>query len=56
MSTPFSRALAFACSSLLIAPAFAEVPDEFLRSPLAERYGTGPLEATMAALVVTARS
>jgi dipeptidyl aminopeptidase/acylaminoacyl peptidase len=42
MSTQLSRALAFACSAVLIAPSFAEVPDEYLRTPLAELYGTAP--------------
>jgi dipeptidyl aminopeptidase/acylaminoacyl peptidase len=34
--------LVFACGALVISPVLAEVPDEFLRSPLAELYGTAP--------------
>jgi len=42
MSTQFSRTLAFACSAVLIAPSFAEIPDVYLRSALAELFGTAP--------------
>jgi dipeptidyl aminopeptidase/acylaminoacyl peptidase len=42
MSMHGSRAFLFACGVLVISPVLAEVPDEFLRSPLAELYGTAP--------------
>ena len=37
-----SRTLIFATGALMLAPSLAQIPDEYLRSPLAELYGTAP--------------
>lgn len=42
MHTHVSRALAFAAGALVLTPCSAERVDEFLRTPLAELYGTAP--------------
>ena len=38
----FPRVFAFAAGALMLSQSQAEIPDEFLRSPLAERFGTAP--------------
>ena len=42
MTKHLSRALALAGGALMLTPAFAEIPEQLLRSPLAQLYGTAP--------------